>query len=99
MLLIFYKSFGEDKDIIQVTDYELVEKRSDYIVNDRLEGSRYVSQPKGYNTVLEVPIAYPERYLLLVSLFNTDIGVHSRKIETHEDIYACQLVLKLRDKR
>ena len=96
---MFCKSFREDKDIVQVIDCELVEKRSDCIVNDRLEGSRYVSQPKGYNIILEVPVVYPERYLLLVSFFNTDIGVRSREIETYEDTRACQLVSKLQDKR
>ena len=69
------------------------------MVDDRLEGGRCVSQPKGYDIVLEVPVAYPERRLLLVSFFNTDIGVRSREIETREDTRACQLVSKLRDER
>ena len=86
---MFYKSFGEDKDIVQVTDCELVEKRSDRMVDDRLEGSRYVGQPKGHNIVLEVPVAYPERRLPLVSFFNTDIGIYSREIETRKDTYTC----------
>jgi len=31
---MLYRYLREDKNIIQVTDYELIEKRSDYIIND-----------------------------------------------------------------
>ena len=46
-----------------------------------------------------MPVTRTKRYLLFVSLLDTDIGVYGREIETYEDIYACQLVSKLQDKR
>jgi hypothetical protein len=60
----------------------------DRIINDRLEGYGYVSQPEGHNIVLEVPVISAKCYLLFVSLLNIDIGVYSRKIKVYKDIYA-----------
>ena len=90
---------GEDKNIIQVIDCELVEKRSDRVIDNRLEGYGRISQPKEYSKILKVPVAYTKRRLLLVTFLNTDIGIRVWKIKVYEDIYACQLVLELVDIR
>jgi len=34
MRLMLRRYLGEDENVIQVTDYELVEKRSDRMIND-----------------------------------------------------------------
>ena len=86
---MLYRYLREDKNIIQVTDYELVEKRSDYIIDNRLEGYRHISQPKGHSEVLKVPVAYAKRCLPFVTFLNADIGIYVWKIKAYEDIYAC----------
>ena len=73
--LVLRRCLREDENIIQITDYELVEKRSDRIIDDRLEGYRRVSQPKGHSEILKVPVVYTKRRLPLVTFLDTDIGL------------------------
>jgi len=59
------------------------------MIDDRLEGYGYVSQPKGYSKVLKVPVAYVKRCLLFVTFLDTDIGIYIWKIKAYKDIHAC----------
>jgi len=79
----------EDKNIVQVIDCEFIEKWSDRIIDNRLEGYGRVSQPKGHSKVLKVPIAYTKRRLPFVTFLNADIGIYVWKIKAYEDTYAC----------
>jgi hypothetical protein len=58
------------------------------MIDDRLEGYRRISQPKGHSKVLKVPVAYTKRYLLFVTFLNADIGIYVWKIKAYKDIYA-----------
>ena len=79
----------EDENVIQVTECELVEKRSDRVIDDCLEGYRRVSQPKGHSKVLKVPVAYTKCRLPFVTFLNTDVGIYIWKIKAYKDIHAC----------
>jgi len=58
------------------------------MIDDRLEGYRRVSQPKGHSEILKVPVVYTKRRLPLVTFLDADIGIYVWKIKAYEDIYA-----------
>ena len=74
----------EDKDIVKVNYIEYVNIALERTVNIGLEGSRGISQTKGYNEKLEVIIVYTKGYFLLVSFVYLDSIVGIPQIDLRE---------------
>ena len=67
MLLMLFLGAGENENIVKVDYIEDVNVAIECTVNIGLEGSRGISQTKGYHKVFEVAVSRAKGHLLLVS--------------------------------
>jgi hypothetical protein len=82
----------EDQNIIEISNYELVENVIESRVNIVLEGCGPVREAEGHNYVFVVTVARAKYSLLFVSLLNPNPVVRILDIEFVKNLSSCETV-------
>lgn len=72
VLDVFFKCIGEDEDVIEVGDAELIEKVAYSVVGVSLEGARGTGRAKWHNEVFEETVAGTESCFVFIAFGNSD---------------------------